>query len=59
MSILQLIVAIVVIALAFWANNRYIAPGILRIIVNIILIVICVLLVLMVTGLTGSLNTRI
>lgn len=59
MSILQLIIAIIVIALAFWANNRYVSPGIIRTIVNVILIVICVYFVLMITGLVGSLNTRI
>lgn len=58
MSILQLIVAIIVIALAFWANNAYI-PAPFRLIVNLILIIVCVFLVLAVTGLLGSVGGKV
>lgn len=59
MSILHLIIAVFAIALAFWANNTYIAPGIVRKVVNVILIIICLVLVLNVTGLINIVNMKV
>ena len=50
MSILQIVIGIILLVLGFWANNTYIAPGILRIIINIVLVLIVIFLILSVFG---------
>jgi hypothetical protein len=59
MTILQILVAVFAIALAFAANNSYVTPGIIRTTVNVILIIICIALVLILTGLTGFTNHKV
>jgi uncharacterized membrane protein (Fun14 family) len=51
MSILSIIVGVCLIALGFWANNTYVTPPILRIIINIVLVLIVIWLILSVFGL--------
>lgn len=51
MTLIQLIAVICIIILAFWANNTWIQPGILRIIINVILIIIVIAVLLSVLGL--------
>lgn len=59
MTIAQILIGVILLILGFWANNTYIAPGILRIIINIILIIIVVFLILSVFGLTHAGSMRV
>ena len=53
MSVFHLLVVVIAIVLAFWANNRYLT-GIFRTLVNVILIIVCLYIVF---ELTGVINT--
>jgi hypothetical protein len=59
MTILTLFFVIVIIALVFWANNTYVAPGVLRIIINILMIVISILILLQLVGWLPNINSRV
>ena len=59
MTILTLLIAICLIALCFWANNTYVTPPIVRIIVNVILIIICLAVLLNFVGWMPSMDSRI
>ena len=59
MSLISLIVLVCVIALAFYANNNWIPPGMIRTIFNVVLMLVCVIVVLALTGLLNHLDTRI
>lgn len=60
MSILALIIVICVIALAFYANNTWVAPGLVRNLFNIVLMIVCIVVVLALTGLLGPVrNLRV
>lgn len=59
MSIIALIVIVLLIIVGFWANNTYVSPPILRIIINVILVIILVVLILRVAGIGNLGNTRV
>ena len=54
MSIITLLILILLIGGLFWANNTYIAPGILRTVINIVLVIISLVIILNVAGLIGG-----
>jgi len=59
MSLISIIVAICLIALAFYANNTWVTPPILRIIVNVVLIIIVIVVLLSVLGIGGLGTVRV
>ena len=59
MSIITLIVVVCLIVLAFWGNNTYISPGILRIIINIVLIILVLVMILDLMGIGHLGNVRV
>lgn len=59
MNLIQIIIGVCLLVLGFWANNTYVNPGIIRIIVNIVLIIITIVVILAVFGIGGLGNIRI
>jgi len=59
MSLIAIIVAICLIGLAFWANNTYVSPPILRIIVNVILIIVVLIVLFSVLGIGNLGSVRV
>lgn len=59
MSLIQIIVGVILLIFGFYANNTWITPGILRIIINIILIIIVIFLIITVFGLTHFGSVRV
>ena len=59
MSILSLLIILIVIGFAFWANNSYVSPGILRTIINIILILVTLGVVFSLVGWMPLLNHKV
>lgn len=57
MSIVTLLILVLLIGAAFWANNTYITPGLLRTVINIVLIIISLVIILSVAGLIGSVSS--
>lgn len=59
MSLIALIIGTCLLVLGFWANNTYMAPPILRIIVNVVLIVIVLFVILSFFGFGNSFNLKL
>ena len=59
MSILSLLIILIVIGFAFWVNNSYVSPGILRTIINIILILVTLGVVFSLVGWMPLLNHKV
>lgn len=59
MSILTIFVIILLVCLGFWANNSYVSPPPLRIIINVVLILIVLWIILSVAGILPLANVRV
>jgi hypothetical protein len=59
MSLITIIVAICLIVLAFYANNTWVSPPILRIIVNVILIIVVLIVLFSVLGIGNLRSVRV
>lgn len=59
MTVLQIILAVCVFALAFWLINRFVAPSLFRNILIGVVVVLALLVLLSGFGLLDLLNTRI
>lgn len=59
MSILTLLIVLIILGGLFWANNTYIAPPILRIIINIVLLVVGIALLFSLTGFLDLRDLRV
>lgn len=59
MSLITLIILVALIGIGFWANNAYVTPPILKIIINVVLFIILIILILRVAGIGNLGSTRI
>lgn len=57
MSVITLLILVLLIGGLFWANNTYIAPGILRTVFNVVLVIVSLFIILSVAGLIGSIGS--